>query len=224
MSVESLIDAAASLRDDADEIALEMIEEGSAECIYNPLRYAWEVHVEYLRIAGGLGAKTILMGMNPGPHGMGQMGIPFAATTVVRDILGISGIEVQQPTDPHPSRPVNGLSHPKEEVSGSRLWGNHCPLLIFSGPRATNVTPDKIRGKSVTSLIERCDEHLREVVGLLGPDSVVGVGKYAERRARESLASSDVLVTSCWHPSPASPLANRNGGEDWRQNFSSVLP
>jgi len=76
----------------------------------------------------------------------------------------------------------------------------------------------------VTSLIERCDEHLREVVGLLGPDSVVGVGKYAERRARESLASSDVLVTSCWHPSPASPLANRNGGEDWRQNFSSVLP
>ena len=224
MSVESLIDAAASLRDDADEIALEMIEEGSAECIYNPLRYAWEVHVEYLRIAGGLGAKTILMGMNPGPHGMGQMGIPFAATTVVRDILGIRGIEVQQPTDPHPSRPVNGLSHPKEEVSGSRLWGNHCPLLIFSGPRATNVTPDKIRGKSVTSLIERCDEHLREVVGLLGPDSVVGVGKYAERRARESLASSDVLVTSCWHPSPASPLANRNGGEDWRQNFSSVLP
>ena len=243
MSVESLIDAAASLRDDADEIALEMIEEGSAECIYNPLRYAWEVHVEYLRIAGGLGAKTILMGMNPGPHGMGQMGIPFAATTVVRDILGIRGIEVQQPMDPHPSRPVNGLSHPKEEVSGSRLWGalsdrygtaekifenvfvlNHCPLLIFSGPRATNVTPDKIRGKSVTSLIERCDEHLREVVGLLGPDSVVGVGKYAERRARESLASSDVLVTSCWHPSPASPLANRNGGEDWRQNFSSVLP
>ena len=141
------------------------------------------------------------------------------------------------------SRPVNGLSHPKEEVSGTRLWNalserygpagsifekvfvlNHCPLMIISGPRATNVTPDKISGPSVISLIERCDEHLREVVRLLGAESVVGVGKYAERRARESLAPMDVAVTSCWHPSPASPLANRNVGADWREIISSVLP
>ena len=243
MPVEDLIEAAASLRDDVDELAAAIVSEGSAECIYNPLRYAWDVHVEYLRKSGGNGAKTILMGMNPGPHGMGQMGIPFAATSVVRDLIGIRGIEVDQPRNPHPSRPVNGLSHPKEEVSGTRLWNalserygpagsifekvfvlNHCPLMIFSGQRATNVTPDKISGPSVISLIERCDEHLREVVRLLGAESVVGVGKYAERRARESLAPMDVAVTSCWHPSPASPLANRNGGADWKENISSVLP
>ena len=243
MPVGDLIEAAASLRDDVEEIALEIIAEGSAECIYNPLRYAWDVHEEYLRRSGGHGAKAILMGMNPGPHGMGQMGIPFAATTVVRELIGIQGIEVNQPVNPHPNRPVNGLSHPKEEVSGTRLWNalserygsagcifekvfvlNHCPLMIFSGPRATNITPDNIAGPSVKRLIERCDEHLREVVRILGIESVVGVGKYAERRARESLASMGVSVTSCWHPSPASPLANRNGGADWRENISSVLP
>ena len=28
--------------------------------------------------------------MNPGPHGMGQMGIPFAASSIVRDLFGIT--------------------------------------------------------------------------------------------------------------------------------------
>ena len=46
MPVGDLIEAAASLRDDVEEIALEIIAEGSAECIYNPLRYAWDVHEE----------------------------------------------------------------------------------------------------------------------------------------------------------------------------------
>ena len=243
MGVEELIRSAASLRDDADELAGRIVSEGSADCIYNPLRYAWEIHAAYLRRAGSGGAKTLLLGMNPGPHGMGQMGIPFAATSVVRDLLGISGIEVNQPKTPHPKRPVNGLTHPKEEVSGTRLWGlladrygsaeeifqhvfvvNHCPLMIFSGPSATNVTPDKISGPGVTSLLVRCDRHLREVVAALGANTVIGVGRYAEARARSSLEGLDTDVTSCWHPSPASPLANRNGGQDWRRNVIAVLP
>ena len=243
MSSELLIEAAASLRDDVDEIASEITSDGLAETIYNPLMYAWKIHEAYLRIAGDLGAKAILLGMNPGPHGMGQMGIPFATTSVVRNLFGITDIEVMQPHDVHPRRPINGLSHLREEVSGSRLWGalyskygstdeifsnvfvvNHCPLMIFSGDRATNITPDKISGTSVRKLLERCDEHLSQVVRIMGAKSVIGVGKYAERRAAGSFANSDVSITSCWHPSPASPLANRNGGEDWRMNFASVLP
>jgi len=231
------------LRDDAESIAKQMESEGSADCVYNPLMYAWDIHEAYLRISGGGGAKTILLGMNPGPHGMGQMGIPFAATTVVRDLLGITGIDVGTPRLTHPRRPVNGLSHPKEEVSGTRLWGvlykrygsaekifqnvfvvNHCPLMLFSGERATNVTPNNVRGKSVDALLERCDIHLREAVQAIGANTVIGVGKFAQSRAEMALGGGGTKILSCWHPSPASPLANRNGGADWRANISSVLP
>lgn len=242
-AVEELIRAAAGLRDDAEKFARRMEEEGIADCVYNPLNYAWEIHEEFIRISGHLGAKTILLGMNPGPHGMGQMGIPFAATSVVRDLLGISGFVVRQPANPHPNRPVNGLKHPKEEVSGTRLWGlleerygdktqifrnvfviNHCPLMILGGHRGVNITPNNIGGPVVSGLLERCDQHLRDVIIALGADEVIGIGKYAEKRAQSALKGMGVRLKSCWHPSPASPLANRNEGADWRENVSLVLP
>ena len=220
-----------------------MESEGVADCVYNPLMYAWDIHEEFIRVSGGRGAKTILMGMNPGPHGMGQMGVPFAATSVVRDLLGISGIDVRKPAISHPKRPVNGLAHPKEEVSGTRLWGllqdryggadqifqnvfivNHCPLMILHGPRGTNVTPNNVSGLVVRDLLERCDQHLMEVVMALGAEQVIGIGKYAEKRANLALGEMGIRVRTCWHPSPASPLANRNGGKDWRENVSAVLP
>ena len=220
-----------------------MESEGVADCVYNPLMYAWDIHEEFIRVSGGRGAKTILMGMNPGPHGMGQMGVPFAATSVVRDLLGISGIDVSKPAISHPKRPVNGLVHPKEEVSGTRLWGllqdryggadqifqnvfivNHCPLMILHGPRGTNVTPNNVSGLVVRDLLERCDQHLMEVVMALGAEQVIGIGKYAEKRANLALGEMGIRVMTCWHPSPASPLANRNGGKDWRENVSAVLP
>ena len=51
-----------------------------------------------------------------------------------------------------------------------------------------------------------------------------GSGKLAVRRARDALGGSEVEVRGCWHPSPASPLAKRNGGADWRKNVRAVLP
>tara|TARA_B110000014_G_scaffold255012_1_gene236314 strand:- start:2519 stop:3256 length:738 start_codon:yes stop_codon:yes gene_type:complete len=241
--IAELSRAAAGLRDDAEDLARRMESEGVADCVYNPLMYAWDIHEEFIRVSGGRGAKTILMGMNPGPHGMGQMGVPFAATSVVRDLLGISGIDVRKPAISHPKRPVNGLAHPKEEVSGTRLWGllqdryggadqifqnvfivNHCPLMILHGPRGTNVTPNNVSGPAVRDLLERCDQHLMEVVMALGAEQVIGIGKYAEKRANLALGEMGIRVRTCWHPSPASPLANRNGGKDWRENVSAVLP
>ena len=238
-----MLASASSLRDDSEGFAMALVKEGSVDCVYNPLMYAWDVHKRYIEISGDRGAKTVILGMNPGPHGMGQMGIPFAATSMVRDLLGISGIPVGQPSKPHPRRPVIGLDYPREEVSGTRVWGllsdtygesdsifekvflvNHCPLMLLDGERATNVTPDKISGPTARSLLERCDEHLVEVVRILGADTVIGIGKFAERRARAALEGMGVEVRGCWHPSPASPLANRNGGKDWRENVSSVLP
>ena len=243
MVVEQLIRAAASLRDDVGPIGRSLVSEGSVDVCYNPLDYAWDVHEAYLRRMGGGGARTVVLGMNPGPHGMGQMGIPFAATSVVRDLLGITGIPVGQPEPADSRRPVVGLEYPREEVSGTRLWGllsehygdagaiasrvflvNHCPLMLFSGPRATNITPDKVGGKRARALLERCDQHLCEVVAALDAQRVIGVGKFAESRARSALADEAVGVVGCWHPSPASPLANRNGGADWRANVREVLP
>ena len=185
----------------------------------------------------------MMLGMNPGPHGMGQMGIPFAATSMVRDILGISNIPVKQPSIPHPKRPVIGLEYPREEVSGTRIWGllaetygssdrifenvfllNHCPLMLLNGERGVNVTPDKISGRTARKLLQRCDKHLEEVVDSLNADCVIGIGKFAERRALNTFGGSGIHVKGCWHPSPASPLANRNGGADWRDNVRAVLP
>lgn len=243
MSVERLLESASRLRDDTDEMGKLLVEEGSVDYVYNPLKYAWGVHQRYIQISGDGGAKTVMLGMNPGPHGMGQMGIPFAATSMVRNVLGISGIPVEQPSFPHPRRPVIGLEYPREEVSGTRIWGllsetygssdrifekvflvNHCPLMLLDGERGTNVTPDKISGNTARRLLRRCDEHLLEVVDALNADCVIGIGKFAEKRAIKALNGSDVLVKGCWHPSPASPLANRNGGADWRENVRAVLP
>ena len=243
MVVEQLIRAAASLRDDVGPIGNRLVSEGSVDVCYNPLKYAWNVHETYLARMGGGGARTVVLGMNPGPHGMGQMGIPFAATSVVRELLGITGIPVSQPEAADPRRPVVGLDYPREEVSGTRLWGlleehygdadaiassvflvNHCPLMLFSGPRATNITPDKVGGSTAQALLERCDQHLHEVVSVLDAERVIGVGKFAESRARATLGEGSVEVVGCWHPSPASPLANRNGGADWRANVRAVLP
>jgi len=150
---------------------------------------------------------------------------------------------VNQPAVVDPRRPVVGLDYPREEVSGTRLWGlleehygdavaiassvflvNHCPLMLFSGPRATNITPDKVGGSTARALLERCDQHLHEVVSVLEAERVIGVGKFAESRARAALGGDSVEVAGCWHPSPASPLANRNGGADWRANVRAVLP
>lgn len=243
MIVERMIEASSKLRDDVEKFADSLVKEGSVDTVYNPLAYAWEPHRAYLELASEEGAKTLLLGMNPGPHGMGQMGIPFAATSVVRDLLKITDLKVGQPRNPHPKRPVSGLEWPKEEVSGTRLWGllaneygsaesifksvfllNHCPLMLFSGERATNITPDKITGPTTKALLERCDEHLREVVDIMQIERVIGVGKYSEKRALNALSGIDISVTTCWHPSPASPLANRNKGEDWKKNVRNVLP
>ena len=243
MIVERMIETSSKLRDDVEKFADSLVKEGSVDAVYNPLAYAWEPHRAYLELASGGGAKTLLLGMNPGPHGMGQMGIPFAATSVVRDLLKITNLDVGQPRTPHPKRPISGLDWPKEEVSGTRLWGllaneygsaesifksvfllNHCPLMLFSGERATNITPDRITGPTTKALLERCDEHLREVVDIMQIERVIGVGKYSEKRALNALSGIDISVTTCWHPSPASPLANRNKGEDWKKNVRNVLP
>ncbi len=231
---DELITAAAQLRDEVD--ALSFAE--PVTHVYNPLAYAWRSHQAYLRQANPDGAKVLFLGMNPGPWGMAQTGVPFGEIEFVRDWIGINEV-VDRPSNEHPKRPIEGFECQRSEVSGRRLWGlfrdrfvdankffdqhfvvNHCPL-VFMESSSRNRTPDKLPASERATLEELCDDHLRTVVQLLQPDHLVGVGVYAERclnRAVEA-TGSNAKVTRILHPSPASPAANR----DWSGTATKQL-
>ena len=45
--------------------------------------------------------------------------------------------------------------------------------MLFNGNRGTNITPDRISGKTVNKLLEICDEHLLQVVEIMDIKRVV---------------------------------------------------
>lgn len=204
--------------------------------VYNPLIYAWPLHQAYIRAFAGGAKKVLFLGMNPGPFGMAQTGVPFGDPIHVRGFLGLQG-KVGKPAIEHPKRPVVGLDSPRPEVSGTRVWGaisrhwrtparffadhfvtNYCPLLFLEAS-SRNRTPDKLSVGEKTRLFTACDRHLRAVTEALAPKLVIAVGVFAERQARAALNGSDVKVARILHPSPASPLANR----DWLGIVSAEL-
>ena len=194
--------------------------------VYNPLEYARRPHELYLSRFGSGTKEVVFVGMNPGPFGMGQTGVPFGDVGFVRDWMGIEAL-VDHPDEEHPKRPVLGFHCGRSEVSGSRLWGwarerfgtperffsrffvlNYCPLLFLEST-GRNRTPDKLRADERAALLPACDQALRDAVGILSPSLVVGVGAWATRRARTALGDEGPAIGSILHPSPASPKANR---------------
>ena len=196
---------------------------------YDPLTYAWAAHEMYLRRYAAGHRRVVFLGMNPGPFGMVQCGVPFGEIAAVRDWLGIVA-GVQAPALENPWRPIEGFACTRSEVSGRRLWGlfrerfgsaerffaehfvaNYCPLAFFA--RGRNLTPDKLPADEATALRSACDEHLQALVVALQPQWVIGVGAFAEARASAALAGSGVRIGRVLHPSPASPAANRGWAE-----------
>lgn len=194
--------------------------------VYNPLLYAWPPHAQYLERYGRGRREIILLGMNPGPWGMAQTGIPFGEIEMVRDWLGIEG-RVGSPERVHPKRPVEGFNCRRSEVSGRRLWGwardrfgtpeqffrrffvaNYCPLS-FLEESGRNRTPDKLPQEERDPLFAACDQALYRTVRLMRPRYVVGIGKFAAERAATALTGMDVITGAVTHPSPANPRANR---------------
>ena len=57
--------------------------------VYNPLAYARVPAWQFLARAGGARGRVLLLGMNPGPYGMVQTGVPFGTVSRVRGWLGI---------------------------------------------------------------------------------------------------------------------------------------
>jgi single-strand selective monofunctional uracil DNA glycosylase len=198
--------------------------------VYNPLEYAFDAHAIYLEKYGKRGAEVMLVGMNPGPYGMAQTGVPFGEVAMVRDWLGIEAT-IGKPKPEHPKRPIEGFACRRSEVSGARLWGwakstfgtperfaermfvgNYCPL-VFMEETGKNRTPDKLAPAERIKLFDICDRALRFTVECIQPKFVVGVGAFAEKRARETLEGIDVTIGHILHPSPASPLANSGWSE-----------
>ncbi len=194
--------------------------------VYNPLQYAKRPHELYLNRFGSGRKEVVLVGMNPGPFGMGQTGVPFGDVGFVRDWMGIEAL-VDSPADEHPKRPVLGFDCERSEVSGSRLWGwakdrfgtperffsrffvlNYCPLL-FMESTGRNRTPDKLSAEERAALLPLCDRALLDAVEVLSPALVVGVGAWATKRARAALGEEGPAIGTVLHPSPASPKANR---------------
>jgi single-strand selective monofunctional uracil DNA glycosylase len=195
--------------------------------VYNPLAYAWAPHATYLAKFGETHKRVVFLGMNPGPFGMVQTGVPFGEVAAVRDWLQIE-CPVGKPEREHSRRPVTGFACARSEVSGRRLWGlfadrfgtpqrffaghivmNYCPLAFLErGGR--NRTPDKLPASEKAALFAACDRHLRAIVAALRPEWLIGVGDFAAKRAVHLFGDSPLKLGRILHPSPASPAANRN--------------
>jgi len=198
--------------------------------VYNPLEYARESHERYVSRFANSPKRVLMMGMNPGPWGMAQTGVPFGEISAVRDWMGITS-SVGKPDPEHPKRPIVGFACEKSEVSGRRLWGlfsevypkaedffadhyvvNYCPL-VWMEESSRNRTPDKLPAAEMEPVYAACDAYVGEHLRLLQPRYVIGVGAFAENcLARIAGAMGlDPVIGKILHPSPASPAANR----DW---------
>jgi single-strand selective monofunctional uracil DNA glycosylase len=193
--------------------------------VYNPLEYAWAAHEMFLSRYANTRKRVVFLGMNPGPFGMVQTGVPFGQIAAVRDWLRIRA-PIERPVREHPKRLVLGFDCGRSEISGERLWGlfasrfgtadaffqehlvvNYCPLA-FVEDSGRNRTPDKLPTSERKVLFEECDEHLRGIVEILRPEWLIGVGDFAANRCQHTFAGKHIQIAKILHPSPACPASN----------------
>jgi single-strand selective monofunctional uracil DNA glycosylase len=209
---------------------------------YNPIDYAWPVHREYLDRFGSEPKEAVFLGMNPGPWGMGQTGVPFGDPFIVRDWMGLGDdYEIGRPDNMTEERPVIGFESEREEGSGQRLFGylrdrfgdlpsffedhfilNYCPLLMFE-PDGSNLTPSDLLKADRQRIYDRCDPYLRDMVGFYDPEVLVGIGKFGTERLEAVFPDRHDEVVRIPHPSPASPIATRDGGQFWIDRVTDRL-
>lgn len=210
---------------------------------YNPLEYAWAGHEAYVRRFATGPKKVLYLGMNPGPFGMAQTGVPFGEIPAVTLWMGINA-PIGQPERMHPKRPVQGFACPRSEVSGRRLWGlfedmygtadaffaesyvaNYCPLIWMSESGA-NITPTQLPKEQAAQIDAACQEHLVRLISILQPRYLIGVGGYALKQlevAAAALPEREFTLGTILHPSPASPVANKCWPEKPKEQIRSIL-
>jgi single-strand selective monofunctional uracil DNA glycosylase len=235
-TTDDLIAVAQRLRDETANLSFQP----PVAYVYRPLDYAWAPHQLYLKRYGSGHPRVLLVGMNPGPFGMAQTGVPFGDLSMVRDWLGIEAA-VGKPAREHPKRPVEGFACRRREVSGQRLWGwarerfgnpeafferffvaNYCPL-VFVEESGRNRTPDALPRAEREPLFAACNRALRDTVALIKPKVVIGVGRFASEQAAAALSGMEPDLGRIPHPSPANPAANRSAGGGWAGQVDEAL-
>lgn len=219
--------------------ALQSFKPGPAvKYIYNPLDYALGPHLSYVEKFGSAPKKAVFLGMNPGPWGMAQTGVPFGEINTVNEYLQISG-QVGQPAEVHPAKEIAGFAVKRSEVSGKRLWGavqnrypdpaaffkenyiyNYCPLM-FLDEKGRNITPDKLKKGEQNELYRICDLYLQKTADYFQAEVIVAIGAFAEKRAKQALQGR-ISIIRILHPSPASPAANRGWYEQAAEQLQSA--
>ncbi|XP_063985859.1 single-strand selective monofunctional uracil DNA glycosylase-like isoform X2 [Diachasmimorpha longicaudata] len=199
------------------------------EYVYSPIEYAFSVHSNYVHKFCKDAKKILFLGMNPGPWGMSQTGVPFGEVNTVVNWLELSG-NVETPPREQPDRKVQGLLCKRSEVSGRRFWElfkrlsrtpdvffrhsflrNYCPVaLMDAGGR--NITPAELKGPEYSRVIQLCDTVLGDVLKILKVEIVVGVGRFAEKRARHVVKAQKLSTQVVWIPHPSPRAA---GYQDW---------
>ncbi|MFB6344166.1 MAG: uracil-DNA glycosylase family protein [bacterium] len=230
-----------SVTEDLNERIKGLTFEEKVEWYYNPLDYAFEVHKAYLKSFGNDTKTGFFLGMNPGPWGMAQTGIPFTDPHIARDWMGLPERPIGTPPNEREDRPVDGWSSDRKEASGQKLHGyfrnifgsldaffetnivmNYCPLVMFS-EEATNLTPEDLLKDDRQALFDICDPYLGDLIEFYDPDVFVGIGRFGQRRLMELTERTEEEVAYLPHPSPASPIATRDGGDYWRGLVDDML-
>lgn len=130
--------------------------------VYNPVKYAFDMYAAFLRKYCNSEKKILLLGMNPGPWGMVQTGIPFGEINMVKDWYKIEA-RINKPQRECPEREVMGLNCSRTEISGKRIYDffknisetpevffqdtylyNFCPLALMQNG-GKNITPSSLK-------------------------------------------------------------------------------
>ncbi|XP_045776673.1 single-strand selective monofunctional uracil DNA glycosylase [Maniola jurtina] len=238
-SPNDLSDEFLELADEMNEALNEFNLPPAVKCVYNPSIYARYTFEMYARKYCNTKKKIMFFGMNPGPWGMSQTGVPFGEISSVRDWLGIEG-PVNKPPHEIRERPVDGFDCKRTEVSGKRFWGllkTICgtPENFFKTSfvynyinqqwmksNGCNLTPGDFKVSDMEPLYNICDPIFVKILKLYEVEIVVAIGKFCETRAQKAikkyLPSSSIKILYLSHPSPRS--VNNN---NWEQKALEEL-
>lgn len=188
--------------------------------VYNPVDYAYAGYSRYVRKYLKSSKKILFVGLNPGPYGMCQTGIPFGDVSTVKEWMELE-MDISKPLDECPKKPVDGLKCTTVEQSGKRFWGffkkkcgaadnffrnafviNYCPIAFFDRS-GKNVTPNELEVSSREELEKICDEYLEKVVEMVKCEIIICVGRYAEHKVKSIfIDNSEINILYMKHPSP----------------------
>lgn len=196
---------------------------------WNPGLYAGDVHERFLRAFPPKRGALLALGLNPGPAGMAQTGVPFTDCRTARGRLGIPlEIPGRAPADlARRLRKENGrwkLTYERSSLvvytfldaawgdlrTAYANWfvGNPCPLL-FLDPDAWNVTPADARLKRVEGMQELRREAVERFAAILRPRGAVCLGADVATAVGDACAAAvgENRVVRWPHPARAAPKA-----------------